>query len=66
MPATLRISLAAARVNANMTQQEVADKMQISKAKVIGWEKGRLKISPAELFYLANLYQIPIDNIILP
>lgn len=38
--AEIQISLAAARVNAGMTQEEVAKKMGISKQTIINWEKG--------------------------
>ena len=35
----LKISLAAARVNANMTQDDVARAMGVSKNTVVAWEK---------------------------
>ena len=37
-----KISLAAARVNAEMTQEEVAEIMHVSKNTIINWEKGRV------------------------
>ena len=36
---TIRISLAAARVNANMTQETVANAMKVSVNTIINWEK---------------------------
>lgn len=36
----LQISLAAARVNAGLTQEEVVKKMHISKNTLVNWEKG--------------------------
>lgn len=36
----LQISLAAARVNAGLTQEEVAKNMKISKNTLVNWEKG--------------------------
>ena len=39
--AEIQISLAAARVNAGMTQEDVAKKMGISKQTIINWEKGK-------------------------
>lgn len=62
----LQITLAAARVNAGMTQEDVAERMHVSKNTVINWEKG--KVSPAfvTLQALSALYRIPIDNIFLP
>lgn len=35
------ISLAAARVNANLTQKEFAEKCGVSESTVIAWEAGR-------------------------
>ena len=62
----LKISLAAARVNAELTQAEVADKMQVSKNIIIDIEAGRRAIKPAELSYLARLYNVDEDNIRMP
>lgn len=62
----LKISLAAARVNANMTQDEVARVLKVSNKTVGNWEKGVVLPSAAVMFALSSLYQIPEDNIILP
>lgn len=62
----LQISLAAARVNAGMTQDEVAKEMHISKATLGKWESGKIIPKVAQLSFLSNLYKIPIDNIFLP
>ena len=62
----LQISLAAARVNANLTQEQVAEKMQISKTTIINWEKGRVIPRIPEVEMLARIYNIPQDNIFLP
>jgi len=62
----LQISLAAARVNAGMTQEDVAARMHVSKNTVINWEKGKVSPAFATLQALSALYRIPIDNIFLP
>ena len=62
----IKISLAAARVNAKMTQSEVAGKMHISKQTVVNWEKGKFIPGTAKLDFLCKLYQFPVDNIFLP
>lgn len=62
----LKISLAAARVNAELTQAEVAGKMQVSKNIIVDIESGRRAVKPAELSYLARLYDVDEDNIRLP
>ncbi len=62
----VKISLAAARVNANLTQNDVANKMHVSKQTVVNWEKGRVVPSFAVLHTLSDMYNFPIDNIFLP
>ena len=63
---TLKISLAAARVNAGMTQEEVSKELHINKGSVVNWEKGKSIPSFATLTCLSNLYGIPMENISLP
>ena len=62
----LKISLAAARVNAGMTQDDVALVLKVSNKTVGNWEKGVVVPSAATVYTLANLYNIPADNIFLP
>jgi len=62
----LKISLAAARVNANLTQDDVASKLHVTKQTVVNWEKGRCVPSFAVLHTLSDMYNFPIDNIFLP
>lgn len=61
----IKISLAAARVNANMTQDDVAKELKVSKKTVGNWEKGTIIPSAAVMFMLSALYKIPEDNISL-
>lgn len=62
----LQISLAAARVNARLTQEEVAHRMKIGKRTIINWEKGVVLPSFADIKMLSDIYNIPVDNIFLP
>lgn len=62
----LKISLAAARVNAKLTQEDVAKKMHINKQTLGNWEKGRVIPKPAQLEMLCRIYDISISNIFLP
>lgn len=62
----IQISLAAARVNAGMTQKDIADKLGVSKNTIINWEKGKVKPSPANLIALSTVYRMPVDYIFLP
>lgn len=65
MADVLQISLAAARVNAKLTQEEAAKKMKIGKRTIINWEKGAVIPSFADVNLLSQIYNIPIDNIFL-
>ena len=60
-----KISLAAARVNAGMTQDEVAKELNVSNKTVGNWEKGIVIPNSATLFTLSHLYRIPQDYIFL-
>lgn len=62
----IQISLAAARVNANLTQEEVARKMHISKQTIVNWEKGNSEPSISQSRTLSELYKIPLEYIFLP
>lgn len=62
----LQISLAAARVNAGMTQEEVAKKMGVSKNTVVNWEKGSSEPTVTQGLELSKLYNMPLDYIFLP
>ncbi len=62
----LQITLAAARVNAGMTQDDVAKRLQVSKQTIINWEKGRTIPGIPEVESLARIYGIPQENIFLP
>ena len=61
-----KISLAAARVNANLTQSEVARIMKKSKATIVNWENGKTVPGVPEMAMLSKLYGIPQDFIFLP
>ncbi len=61
-----RISLKAARVNANMTQDEVARRLSKTKQTIVNWENGVTEIKYNDLRELSELYQMPIEYINLP
>lgn len=62
----LQISLAAARVNANLTQEDVARAMHLSKNTIVNWEKGKSEPSVSQSRELEKLYNISMDYIFLP
>ena len=61
----IQISLAAARVNAGFTQDEVAKKLHVSNKTIVNWEKGYVIPSFIVLRTLAEIYGIKTDNIFL-
>lgn len=62
----LQISLAAARVNAGLTQEEVARHMHVGKQTIVAWENGNSEPKLSQARELSNLYNMPLDYIFLP
>jgi hypothetical protein len=66
---TTRISLRAARANANMTQAQAADKlseyfgMKISRQRIMEYEKHPAETPPAFGQGFASIYNIPLEGI---
>lgn len=61
----IQISLAAARVNAKMTQEQVAKEMHVSKQTIVNWEKGKNAPGIPEMEMLSRIYNMPQDFIFL-
>lgn len=59
----LKITLKAARTNADLTQGEMADKMGVPRLRVIEWETGKRRITHEELKKWAELCNLPADFI---
>lgn len=62
----MKVSLAAARVNAKLTQDQVASTIHKNKQTIVNWENGKTKIDPANFIVLCRLYKADEDDIILP
>lgn len=62
----IKLTLAAARVNAGLTQQEVAEKLHISARQLIKWERGDVVPKELAIRGLASLYGVPRDAISMP
>lgn len=60
----LKITLEAARVNAGMTQKQVAEKLGKTVQTIVAWEKEPYKISIKTAYELADLYSTDINNLI--
>ncbi len=59
-------SLEAVRVNVGMTQQDVADKLGVSRQTVAKWESGNAEPKEIVIYALAKLYNVDIDLIRVP
>ena len=55
--------MAAARVNAELSQREVAGMLKVGQQTILNWEKGKVAIPAFQLERLVGIYQIPIENI---
>ena len=62
----IQISLAAARVNAGLTQEEVSKALGVGKQTVVNWEKGYSEPKMSQSRQLSDLYHMPLDYIFLP
>lgn len=66
MLAEFKISLAAARVNAGLTQNDVEQALKVGKQTVVSWEKGKSEPKMSQSRQLSELYKMPLDYIFLP
>lgn len=62
----MQLSLKALRVNAGLTQQDVADRLGVSRQTVLNWEKENWKPDEVVIYALAYLYKTNIDNMRIP
>lgn len=60
---SVKISLRAARVNANLTIREAAKKLGIGKDTLMKWEKAPDRVQPRYQKVISEVYQMPIDDI---
>ncbi len=58
-----KISLEAARVNAGLSQKEVAKALGVSNKTVSSWENGKTFPSFEKINKLCDLYSVPFDNL---
>ena len=62
----VKITMEAARVNAGLTQQELADKMGVSRSTVINVENGYSEVKPIYLYAFCHVIGLTEDDILLP
>ena len=58
-----KISLAAARKNANLTQAQVAEALNIARSTLRNWEKGITYPKQPMIEKMCELYGVPYDYI---
>ena len=61
-----KITLKAARVNAELTQDEAAERIGKSKQSIVNWESGKTPIKYSDLLKLSEIYEMPIEYIRVP
>lgn len=54
------------RVELNYTQDELADKMKVTKTAVSNWENGNAIVDVKYLVRLSNLFSVTVDEILFP
>ena len=59
----MRITLKAARINRNLTQEVVATELCVTKKTVSSWENGRTLPAVDKIEQICNLYGLSYDDI---
>ena len=60
------ISIKAARVNAGMSQKQLAEKLGVTSATVSLWERGKVAMKPAYFYAVSQLTGISVDHLVCP
>lgn len=58
-----KISMAAARVNANKTQAEVAEALHVGKQTIVSWESGKTSPTVEKAQEFCQFCNIPFDRV---
>lgn len=61
-----KVSLAGARVSAGLTQEQLAEKMGVSRQTVIDWESGKREMRTVYLHLFCTVTKFAEDDIFLP
>lgn len=61
-----KITLKAARINAGLTQDGLAEKLGVSRKMIVDWELGKTEMRPAYLLAICYITGFSEDDIILP
>lgn len=63
---SFKITMAAARVNAGLTQKQLAKECKVSESTVISWETGKTHPHIKRLPLLEKAYGMPLDYVKIP
>ncbi len=61
-----KISLRAARVNAGLSQEEMARRLGVTREAVASWETGRVKIKDIHLYAICHVTGFAPEDLFLP
>lgn len=61
-----KITLRAARVNAGLTQGEMAECLGVTRETVAAWESGKVEVKKSHLYAVCHITGFAPDDIFLP
>lgn len=62
----VKITLEAARVNKGLTQEQLAEKMGVSRQTVFDWENGKREMRTPYVYLFCQITGFSEDDILLP
>lgn len=62
----MKVTLRAARVNANISQQTMAKELGVSSCTLRSWENDKTFPDAVQLARMCRMYNVSMDDIILP
>lgn len=60
------LSLEAARVNAELTQDQASTEIGVTKQTLLNWEKGNTEPNVSQFRKMSEIYKIPLDRLRMP
>jgi transcriptional regulator with XRE-family HTH domain len=63
-PEEIQFTISSARAYRDVTQEELADELQVTKRSVADWESGKVKIKKIHLYAIAYVLDLSADLIV--
>lgn len=60
----IMLTLKAARINVNLTQNQAAKSLNVSNDIISNWERGRTLPNAEQIRKIVDLYKVPYENLI--